>query len=44
MEINMEWLNEAIRAIKDGICNKLRLDNITVYRVGNVIRIDIKEG
>lgn len=43
MEINVEWLNEALRAIRGGVCDKLTIDNITVYRVKNVIRIEIKE-
>lgn len=38
-----EWLEEAIRTIKCGIADKLTLDNVTVYRVNNIIRIDIKE-
>ena len=43
MEINAEWLEEALRAIRGGICDKLTKDNVTVYRVKNIIRIDIKE-
>lgn len=43
MEINVEWLNEALRAIRGGVYDKITLGNITVYRVKNIIRIDIKE-
>ena len=41
--MNMEWLSEALDAIRRGIADKLSKDNITVYRVKNVIRVDIKE-
>ena len=43
MEINVEWLNEALRAIRGGVYDNLTLGNITVYRVKNVIHIEIKE-
>ena len=42
--INAEWLNKALESIKSGLCDKLEKDNITVYRCGKVIRIDIKIG
>ena len=32
-----------IEKIKEGIADKLSKDNITVYKVKNIIRIDIKE-
>ena len=38
-----EWLAKAIETIRQGVCDKLTKDNIMVYRVKNVIRIDIKE-
>lgn len=41
--IDTEWLKVAINTIKQGIANKLEKDNITIYRVKNIIRIDIKE-
>lgn len=41
--INTEWLQKAIKTIEDGVADKLTKDNITVYRVKNIIRIDIKE-
>lgn len=39
---NMIWLQKAIQTIRDGIAEKLTKDNVTVYRVKNIIRIDIK--
>lgn len=42
--INAEWLNKALESIKMGLCDKLEKDNITVYRCGKIIRIDIKIG
>ena len=41
--MNIDWLKQAIEAIKFGIADKLSKDNFTVYRVKNIIRIDIKE-
>lgn len=41
--MDMEWLAKAIEAIKSGLCDKLSKDNILIYRVKNVIRIDINE-
>lgn len=41
--IDTEWLQKALETIRNGICDKLAKDNITVYRVKNIIRIDIKE-
>jgi hypothetical protein len=41
--MDMEWLKKAIETIKNGVADKLTKDNITVYRVVNIIRIDIKE-
>lgn len=37
------WLEKAIETIHSGIADKLCKDNVTVYRVKNIIRIDIKE-
>lgn len=37
------WLKRAIDTIRNGIADKLSKDNITIYRVKNLIRIDIKE-
>lgn len=41
--MDMKWLQKAIDTIRSGIADKLSKDNITVYRVKNIIRIDIKE-
>ena len=41
--IDMKWLQKAINTIKSGIANRLSKDNVTIYRVGKIIRIDIKE-
>ena len=40
--MDVEWLKKAIETIRNGIADKLSKDNITVYRVKNIIRIDIK--
>lgn len=42
MNINREWLEQAITAIENGLGTKLEKDNIVVYRCGTIIRIDIK--
>ena len=34
---------EAIETIHSGIADKLQKDNVTVYKVKNIIRIDVKE-
>ena len=41
--IDTNWLKDAVEAIASGLADKLSKDNITVYRVKNIIRIDIKE-
>lgn len=41
--MDTKWLSEALDAIRRGIADKLSKDNITVYRVKNIIRVDIKE-
>lgn len=40
--MDMNWLEKAIETVKDGIADKLSKDNITVYKVKNIIRVDIK--
>ena len=40
--MDTNWLKKAIEVIKSGIADKLIKDDITAYRVGNIIRIDIK--
>ena len=37
------WLEEAIATISKGVADKLVRDNVTVYRVGKLVRIDIKD-
>lgn len=41
--IDDKALMELIQIVKDGMANRITKDNITVYRVGDMIRIDIKE-
>ena len=41
--IDMKWLQKAIDTIKNGIADRLSKDNVTIYRVKDIIRIDIKE-
>lgn len=36
------WLHKVISLIKDGSIDKATQGNVTVYRVKDVIRIDIK--
>lgn len=43
MEIDSAWLEDAIAIVSKGMAEKLTKGNITVYRVKNIIRIDIKE-
>ena len=40
--MNAEWILKAVEIIKSGVADKLSNKNITVYRVKNIIRIDIK--
>ena len=40
--MNTEWILKAVEIIKSGVADKLSYKNITVYRVKNIIRIDIK--
>ena len=40
--MDMKWLSEALDVIRRGIADKLSKDNITVYRVKDIIRVDIK--
>ena len=39
--MDMNWLEKAIDTIKSGIADKLSKGEVTVYRVKNIIRIDI---
>ena len=38
-----EWIVKAIETVQSGVADKLEKDNVKVYRVVNVIRIDYKE-
>lgn len=40
--MDSEWIVKATKIIQEGTANKLVKDNITVYKVGNDIRVDIK--
>ena len=40
--MNAEWILKSVELIKNGVVDKLSKGNITVYRAGNVVRIDIK--
>ena len=42
-KIDMDWLSKAIETIQNKIADKLTKDNVTIYRVKNIIRVDIKE-
>lgn len=43
MKIDTDWLTEAVAIIFNGMADRLTKGNITVYRVKNIIRVDIKE-
>ena len=38
-----KWIEQAVQTIKCGFADKLTYHGVTVYRVKNIIRIDIKE-
>lgn len=40
--LHLIWLQNAIKAVGDGDTDKMSKDGWTVYRVKNIIRIDIK--
>lgn len=40
--MDLIWLDKAIKCVAEGIADKMTKDNITVYRVKNIIRIDYK--
>lgn len=41
--IDANWVVQAVEIIKQGIADRLDKDDITIYRCGKIIRIDIKE-
>ena len=38
-----KWIEQAVQTIKSGFADKLFYKGVTVYRVGKIIRIDVKE-
>lgn len=40
--MDCEWLKKAIDIIKSGAADKLTKGNVVVYKVKNIIRVDIK--
>ena len=41
--LKLEWMNQMIQLIHDHQIDKAEKDNVVMYRVKNIIRIDIKE-
>ena len=41
---NIEWLQEALVLIDSRMIDKAEKENVSMYRVKDIIRIDIKEG
>lgn len=40
--MDIVWMAQAIESIRSGLADKLQKGNVTIYRVKNIIRIDIK--
>ncbi len=40
--MDMNWLQQAFETVKNGIADMFSKDNIMVYKVKNIIRIDVK--
>lgn len=40
--MDAQWIVEAVDLITSGVCDKLTKGNVTVYRVKNIVRIDVK--
>lgn len=40
----LEWMAQMMQLIHDHQIDKAEKDNVVMYRVKNIIRIDIKEG
>lgn len=38
----VDWCLRAVDIVKSGIACKLTKDNVTVYKVKNIIRVDVK--
>ena len=43
MKVDTDWLAEAVAVISKDMADRLTKGNIAVYRVKNIIRVDIKE-
>lgn len=41
-KIDPVWIAEAVRIIAGGIAERLTRGDVTVYRCGTIIRVDIK--
>ena len=41
--MNICAIEKAIGMIRQGMADKISVGNVTVYRVANIIRVDIKE-
>ena len=42
-EFTAEWVVSMVSMIKSGMMDKATMGDITIYRCGSIIRIDIKE-
>lgn len=42
--MDAQWIIKAVELIISGVCDKLTKDNVTVYKVKNIVRVDIKVG
>lgn len=42
--MNIDWnkIQKAIDVIESGVCDRCDIDNVTVYKCGTIIRIDVK--
>lgn len=40
--MDANWIVKAVELIESGMVDKLSKDNVTVYRVKNIVRIDVK--
>lgn len=39
--MDLEWLNKCIELIRNNIIDKAEKDGVKIYRVKNIVRIDI---
>ena len=42
MHIDVAWLSRAIDFVKKGEAEKITKEGITVYKAGDIVRVDIK--